>query len=439
MAKAKLEFSADAEVVAKALDKANHELAQLKAQMVDLTAATKRQQNEAAGVFGTSIRGAEDLYARLAGTVGVVHLVTGAYADWRQEMERLAAAQRSFEKDLVRTLARSGDLARGRQIEQALENVPGVTREQARAAFEGVTGAAQELPLNQRIRLAGRVAQSAPLGADLTQLGAAAGELTGVLPGQGAGRVTDIAGKLQQLAGDELAEVGSKPFQAAVQGLVESGAATPEQALGFAIATLRANQPLKFVGNLAKKLGGQKDPRAAFQGVLGDEGFRRKFLGRDALIADQIVAAGPEALAGEIAGAEGFQAQQLAELGGSLAGRAELGRQRRAVDRQQKQRYSRFYAEERERQSEEAAEELAPLGVLGKINLGLFSAGQVLEDVFSLAPGASPGTPEAVARARVSELESGQSSNLLLNGILDELRAFNQRRNMNSPALPPSP
>lgn len=246
----------------------------------------------------TFAKAGTDLRAFIGQFVGVqaaVGLVTGAYASWRAEMEKLAVAHEVFTSNLVRTLTETGDLAQAPRIERFIGSVPGATREQARTAFESVSGGDPAASLDRRLQITREVAPQAVTGVSLDDLGLVAGQLSKIAPEVRADDIVDIATNIRAQAGSEIRKVGSASFIRGVQALQSTGAATFDEAVGLALTALKADLRPDVLVSAAGKLSQPADtfkdpglkefadstPRERLRQLLDDRDLSRQVLGAD--------------------------------------------------------------------------------------------------------------------------------------------------------------
>jgi hypothetical protein len=291
----------------------------------------------------------------------VVGLAASAYQNLRAETEKLGQAHQKLAQDITRTISKSGDLANGARIESALGSINGATREQAAAAFSGVSSAAPGLALGQRLALTTEVAKQAPTGADLNQLGNITAKVANLMPGKSANDVSDIVAAMRQRTGEDFSRVGGDEFEASTAKLIAAGM-SPEQAMSIGLAGVEANLPSKAISGIAGAMvesdpnaGKRRGPmskedrlKSAFYKLAPQERFSK--LAADPATAEAVLGANGSLnmkLIGDTksqqqflreAQAGDFATGQLKQLGGFQAGREALREQETAVNFEQKTR-----------------------------------------------------------------------------------------------------
>lgn len=210
------------------------------------------------------------------GVLAAVGLVRQAYGQWLQEMEQIGQKHSDMSGNIVRELTETGDVARMPQIEAWINSLKGATREQRLAAFTGVSAGGPELALDRRLELAEQVVQQAPTGVDLAALGQATGELAKVATAKAADDIVDMSVHVRGQLGSRIKAIGTKPFSRAIQSLVDTGAATADEALALTTAAVvEASARPDVITTTAAKIGAQYELREAPALSAEDETFNR--------------------------------------------------------------------------------------------------------------------------------------------------------------------
>lgn len=333
------------------------EIETLKQKLKDVQGQTEK--NAKAG--DSWIKGQADEVKSMAAqwvSVGaVVGIATSAYQRLRAETERLGEAHQKLSKDITQAIAKAGDLANASTIEAAIGGVKGATREQASAAFTGISNAAPGMDLNRRLSLMREVAPMAPTGANVGQLGNIAGKIGQLMPGTSANDVLDVTAMMRQRTGEDFERIGGDEFEASMARLQQSGM-SPIQSMAIGLAGVEANLPSKAINKIAGSLV-ESDPTAGQHGRLTatqrmqrnfyklDAQSRFKALSTDKATAEAVLGVGGAINMGLLgdtsqqqaelvrAQRENFAQQQLGQLGGFQAGREQLREQQTAVQSDQ--------------------------------------------------------------------------------------------------------
>jgi hypothetical protein len=295
----------------------------------------------------------KDMALQWVSVGAVVGIATSAYQRLRAETERLGEAHQKLSKDITTAIAKAGDLANASTIQTAIGSVKGATREQAAAAFSGISSAAPGMDLQRRLALMREVAPMAPTGANVTQLGNIAGKIGQLMPGTAADDVLDVTAMMRQRTGEDFERVGGDEFEASMARLQQAGM-SPIQSMAIGLAGVEANLPSKAINKIAGSLF-ESDPTAGHQGrMTTSQRLQRQFykldaqsrfqaLSSDKATAEAVLGTGGAlnmSLIGDTkqqqaelvrAQRENFAQQQVGQLGGFQAGREQLREQQTAV------------------------------------------------------------------------------------------------------------
>ena len=348
----------------KQFEKAKDEVRKLK----DEAKKSTDQSKSGFGGFRDAVKaGGSELRSMALQVVSIqaaIGIVSQAYGDWRQEMERAGETHKKLTNDIVKDLTKTGDIVNGQKIEEFLGAIPGATRDQGRQALAGVSAEAPTTSIDRRLELAKEVATQAPTGADLHGLGAMAGRLQDITPDKSANDIVDLATKLQARAGADAEKLGGDAFLKAVKQLAGTGAASAEDVLGMGLAALDANLKPSVITQVAEAVAAPAETlttkRKYGQRLTKEETLKNKFaeataperltmLREDKATAHAVLGQGQAFQFQQIskdlskAGAEDLQKaqtgdyakKQLEQLGGFQAGREAVAQQQVDVHRDQ--------------------------------------------------------------------------------------------------------
>ena len=172
--------------VAATLQKMVDDMEKLRKANRKLAEESKRGADEAKHAhegLAASVRDLAGEYIKVTTGLGAINYAVGfvkdAYADWREELKRVADEHKRVFADIIRDLSTAGELQQGSRITKALEGFEGVTLEQAKESYGGVTGAAPVASVDRKLELAREASRAtAPLGVDQRQFGAQVGVMS---------------------------------------------------------------------------------------------------------------------------------------------------------------------------------------------------------------------------------------------------------------------
>jgi hypothetical protein len=233
------------------------------------------------------------------------------YHDWEERINKVAEANAKLAKGQNAMLANAGNLASGPQFEawQKQMVTSGFTREQAQKAFTGAGAGAPTLGFAGQAAIAAEAMRAAPTGKDIGAHAELAGRLSMAMPKASPRQLSNIVQYLQTTLGARKSgELLSEGFLGGVRALGDTGAATPEQAIGMGAAASLAEMPTGIVERLAAKV----------NAPMEHKGRRGARLTEDEVIHNRFAdASGPERLKMLLTDPE----VQRSVLGERLAGR----------------------------------------------------------------------------------------------------------------------
>lgn len=291
--------------------------------LMDMTAATGALSSASSMALTTTLG--------LAGGIGAVTSVAGAavsaYQMYRAELEKLAAAQQDFHKDLVRDIALTRDFAQGAEIEKFAGSVPGATRGEVLSTFQGVTAEAPTADLQRRLGVAGAGARLGVTGQDMGAFGRLSGSLAGILPDEKPEDVADIAAIVSREAGGDISKLGGTKFQRSIQQLIASGAMTQDEALAAGLAAAQGKISPETLGQMAQTAFASKDSLLPGRGERGPEAAAKRRMAfaspreRIAMMREtnlEVSRLSPEAMAANVGMIQGARREDT--IGGILGG-----------------------------------------------------------------------------------------------------------------------
>jgi len=333
-------FDGDTSRIEAAYGRIQRDNAKLIAQNQQLARQSARSQRSFSSGMHSGARQIQNMATQYITLTAGVDMVTRAYAGWREEMQNLGDEHTKFAAKAIRAITETGDLASSKKIRGRLETMPGATAEQALAAFSGVSAGVPEADLERRLKLARRVARQAPTGVDLEQVGELAGEMAKRMPGKKAGDIVDLATKLRAEAGGNIQKVATGQFWKAVGILQDTGAATPEQAMGITLEGMKKGMRAEAVITAAAKIEDFKPsktdplhktfaaagPKDRLEMLLSDKAMATSILGDQGVRLSQIDRGEAMRLAGAFGQAqrEDFAFQQVRNLKESVWGQEAL-------------------------------------------------------------------------------------------------------------------
>lgn len=253
MSDVKTKFTSDAQQAIKEIEKLQKSMVKLREENAALASGTRQAARENRTFYSEQIRGATHMVTGLFTVHKAVHLVTDAYREWRQEVKLLGEESKKQAADLTHTLAKTGDLLAGKQVEAFIARSE-VDADVMRASIEGVSDAAPTLPLKRRLDLSLQAGRSAVAHGDPTGVGGLLGQVVKIDPRLSADDALDVATMLRQSAGGRAAELSGRKSIQSAEMLVGSGAASPEDALGLLTAVLRNEGDVKTVDKIAARI-----------------------------------------------------------------------------------------------------------------------------------------------------------------------------------------
>ncbi|MBK8916458.1 MAG: hypothetical protein IPM64_17975 [Phycisphaerales bacterium] len=314
----KLKFFADAEAAEKAIVQLEKKYTDLENKVKQVGRRTKESFDEGGLTLGKLAAAFGPAVAGLLSIETAVQAVSHAYRIWKDDIQQAADEHQKFVRQLMTSLALTGDLASGKQVKAALQNVPGVLEGQAAAAFGGVRGAAPTMPLGRVLEITQAISALGPVLAPLdaqgkltdttklSALGDVAGTLAQIMPQTSAGDIGDLSLAVQGAAGDRVGQLRSAGFEKALRSMTEAGI-SPERALATAVNALDVGADPAALALATTKLDAGKG--ITFEKLLGDDALAKKVLGTRAFagfgLLDQQAIGGLEA---------GFRAAQQGDL-----------------------------------------------------------------------------------------------------------------------------
>jgi hypothetical protein len=221
----------------------------LKAEMQQLRRAAKEVHGEqSAGMsqVGKEILGMVAGYASLTTAVG---LVKDAVAGLGREQAKNAEEARRQLRTSMDALAGLGRLEGAPETMRQLEGMvaPGVGGDQRWATYAAVAGAAPMISDARLLAVTGEALKSRGAGFRPEEVGGLAGVLAQAYPGMAPKRAAGLALLAQQAAGRAGEKLDTAGMKAMYQW-AQSGLGTPEEGLGYLIATLQTGQKPAILG-----------------------------------------------------------------------------------------------------------------------------------------------------------------------------------------------
>jgi hypothetical protein len=315
------------------------------------TRAAKAGFDGLANSISGMIPSATQLIGALGGitsVVGVVASLKAGYAEWREEIGRLAEKHTEFVNSFIRDMARSRDAAAAPRISAWLKTIPGVIPDEARQIFAGTTAAGPTVDLERRQKLTAAAASAVPLEEGrLEEWGTLVGKVGRMAPGRTAEATAGLALKLQQLAGQHVDQLTGDKFMRAVSTLKKAGIPEEEamaqmlvgleQGQGRPGALISAAAAIDKEMKVIKPTRGHRvltdkekaENRFAQAGraerlrlLQSDKGIREAILGDQAIMYAQVDAKTVASRTGELRAAEsgGYLADQVAAIQKSSEG-----------------------------------------------------------------------------------------------------------------------
>lgn len=373
---AKLDFSANTAEAEKNIAKLTKENAKLRESMRQIAVQSKDGSHDkfiekmVAGGKATStatgqLIGLASRMSAIAGPAAVaatgVGLITRELQKFNDQQAEAVRGHREFQAELAKTISTGKDSGIGPRVEAFTRTTSGATREDALKSLQSVSGEMQTSSFERRADIARSVARLGITGRDVSQTGGMAGFLgQDVLTNYKGQDVADVAALLQKEAGGDFEKIGADTTKRAIQQLVSSGAMTPEEAVGTALAAARGDISGKTLTQIAKTAAASKEsiggigesgnvgsakrrlgkmsPRERIAGMLSDKSLAEAGLGENAIELDKsrLSMAEITANAALISGVQSRDVigEQRQSLAGSSAGRAVAARYQTQVTRQ---------------------------------------------------------------------------------------------------------
>ncbi len=215
----------------------------------------------AAGVDGLS-----STLGRFGGPAAIaaagVAVITRELMKFNEQQAGAVQHHREWQDELAKTIAGGKNATNGGKLEEFTKSVPGATKADALAAFQGVESEMQSSSFEKKAGVAKAVARLGITGADISKGGA--GGMAGflaqdVLPKYKSEDAADVAAMLQQEAGGDFEKIGGEAAKRAMQQLISSGAMTPEESIGTVLAAARGDMSAKTLTQLAKTASDSKE------------------------------------------------------------------------------------------------------------------------------------------------------------------------------------
>jgi hypothetical protein len=240
--KVEYKFTGDAQSMLREMAKMEKKYEDLENKIKQVSRTSKRAKQDEESANAAAVGALHSLVGTYATAAGAVSLLTQAYSEWRKEIENAAEAEDKFGRKLVADLALAGDLARGPQIQQFLQNMPGVPQNVASTSFFGVRGGAPGLDFGRAQEVATQVAgtQGFIFKDNLDKLkdfGELAGKLAELAPEKSSQDITDLAAAVNQAAGRNVGSLTSQGAIKAIGKMVEGGKPI-EEALATVVRAL---------------------------------------------------------------------------------------------------------------------------------------------------------------------------------------------------------
>jgi hypothetical protein len=199
------------------------------------------------------------LVSRYASVGFAIESVIKAYEKYEERLKKIEEANEKIDQSLARSLAKSNLLANAPAIEEwAKKNIGrGYTREQSQAAIMGAAAGAPAAGFEKQMGIAEATLPAAPLMAtgDLQNLAETVGRVSNFLPGKSSQEITNLVESLETRLGSEKGKaISDRAAIGGMRALVESGAASAEQAMALQSIALQSELPSSFVEQIAGKI-----------------------------------------------------------------------------------------------------------------------------------------------------------------------------------------
>lgn len=283
-----IKMSGDERDLLRAFQKSNDRMEDMVKGLAKIESKSKKTEQAVSAIPKQAIDGFKRMVTGLVTVQGATALARRAYSEWREDLERLAEQSKQTSQQLIKDIVQAGDAASASRIEERINAFKGVPRDTGIAAFRGARAGAPGADLDRVLAIAERAAQGARAGEDVEKLAQTAGSLEKLAPGKSANDLVDLALSIRAGAGRDIDKLTSARALKGVGGLVATGAATPEEALGLTVSSLRADLPGTFPAQIAQLVDKQiepkteagerfaaADPRERLQLILTDEQVRK--------------------------------------------------------------------------------------------------------------------------------------------------------------------
>lgn len=285
MGKNELKITSDVSELKNGLAQAQAEIIKLRDRLREATQESKKGHAATIGDLNVVGRATADVTGKLrsmaleyTSIAGVIGVVSSAYATWYEKMEQLYTKVKERNAELRSSLMATGRIAEGPQIREAIEGISNdldVRREKVQAAFSGVITDAPDLSTQRALQVAGESSRAAGVLDDngLSAISRRAGRMASVFSGKSANDILDLVHASQARVGPEKSAVlDSREYMAAIGALTESGAMTPEQAMGFGNALMNKELPVSILERMSTKvIGTMAQKKAAYGQRLSAE------------------------------------------------------------------------------------------------------------------------------------------------------------------------
>lgn len=273
MANVRTTFTSDDKDVQKALERMNRQTAKLTAENRKLRSQTKAVGRASKRTGDTQNRALTSGIANVAKlTAGYLSLqkILGAVnrelTALVQRQKAFAGEGEAFSKEFIQEVGLTGDLAKAREVQTAIEALPDATRRQGLKAFAGFSAGAPKLALQKRLRATREVARLAPIKSaeQLEQVGLIAAQIGQISPEKNVEEQVEVAEFIRGRAGRNVTSLARRGSLRALASLKQVGLSSDE-ATALMLEALEANiRPSSFdtlVGRLTEKMDVAKPAR----------------------------------------------------------------------------------------------------------------------------------------------------------------------------------
>jgi hypothetical protein len=194
----------------------------------------------------------------LAGFQGVKTVVEGIVEGCKhiqEEAKKAIEGGQEGRNTLMKDLGRTGDVGRMEEVETRLRGIDGVKKGEAEQVLKGIRAGAPELTLDKALELNDEAAKISPLTDDTGReaFGGTVAKMARFAPKKSAKELANMAKSVQERAGGRSDELLAPGFELTTETMTGQLGMSPEEALGYELAGLKAGLNAKAMQSIVAK------------------------------------------------------------------------------------------------------------------------------------------------------------------------------------------